>query len=170
MSAQMHEPGVAGATSGYGRDGGPGWSDAHESGRTSSEGMQEQFSWLADKTKSETTEAMQPMKESVRKIAQHQKDGFADTMGGFAKAVDAAAGQCGRESQAMSGMLSAAADTIRSASDSLRDRHIDDIAATVQHFARHRPVALFAGAVAAGFVLSRFLKSSAPEQSDRTTL
>jgi hypothetical protein len=49
-------------------------------------------------------------------------------------------------------------DTMASA---LRERSVDDMLGDVTDFARKQPALFFAGAVAAGFALSRFAKSSA---------
>jgi hypothetical protein len=43
----------------------------------------------------------------------------------------------------------------------LRQRSVDDILDSVTAFARKQPAFFFAGAVATGFALSRFAKSSA---------
>jgi ADP-dependent phosphofructokinase/glucokinase len=43
----------------------------------------------------------------------------------------------------------------------LRERKIDDILGTTADFARRQPALFFAGAIATGFALSRFAKSSA---------
>jgi hypothetical protein len=59
-----------------------------------------------------------------------------------------------------------AAGRMEQASSSLRDRSADELLATIGQFARARPGTFFAGAVLAGFALSRFLKSSA--EAERT--
>jgi hypothetical protein len=43
----------------------------------------------------------------------------------------------------------------------VRNQSIEDIITAIDEFARRQPVAFFGGSVLAGFVLSRFLKSSA---------
>jgi hypothetical protein len=43
----------------------------------------------------------------------------------------------------------------------LKERSVDDMLASVADFARRQPALFFAGAVATGFALSRFSKSSA---------
>jgi hypothetical protein len=43
----------------------------------------------------------------------------------------------------------------------LRERSVDDMLSTVAGVARSQPALFFAGAMAAGFALSRFAKSSA---------
>ena len=148
--------GSQGETAGAGAASGDGSQQGHRSAKN-------QFTWIADEAKAQAAETLRPMKDSARKVAQDQKDIIAERIGGFANAVDAAAGECSRESPATSEMLRAAAGSIRSASDSLRSHGIDDLTRTLQQFAEHRPAALFAGAILTGFALSRFLKSSASQ-------
>ena len=57
-----------------------------------------------------------------------------------------------------------AAERIDHAASDLRNRNLSDIAGSVRRLGQERPLALFGGAVLAGFVLTRFLKSG---QSDR---
>jgi hypothetical protein len=169
MASQIHGSSDAAATpSDHGSDGGH-WAGQHQrAGDSSSAGVQEQLGSMAEAAKAQAAEAVQPMKEAARKVAQDQKNIVADRMGQFARSIDAAAGQFGRESPTMGEVLSAAAGSIRNASESLRQRHIDDLSGALQEFGRKRPAALFAGAVAAGFAISRFVKSSAPEPSGRS--
>ena len=54
-----------------------------------------------------------------------------------------------------------AADRLEQASAALKERSLDDLVGTLGQFARNQPVAFFGTTVLAGFVLSRFLKSSA---------
>jgi hypothetical protein len=59
-----------------------------------------------------------------------------------------------------------AAERIDHAASDLRNRNFADIADGVRRLGQERPLALFGGAVLAGFVLTRFLKSA---QGDRTS-
>jgi hypothetical protein len=53
-----------------------------------------------------------------------------------------------------------AADQIERFTDSLRDRHLGDIVADIDDFARRQPTLFLLGAVAAGFVVGRFMAAS----------
>ena len=53
-----------------------------------------------------------------------------------------------------------AADGLESAASHLRSRSVEDLIGVFDRFARQQPVAAFAGAILAGFVVSRFIKSS----------
>ncbi|MGH9904058.1 MAG: hypothetical protein ACRD8U_00580, partial [Pyrinomonadaceae bacterium] len=53
-----------------------------------------------------------------------------------------------------------AAEGLAGFSGSLRQRDVDSLLAQAQDFARRRPAVFLGGALATGFVLARFLKSS----------
>ena len=79
---------------------------------------------------------------------------------GLGRAVHGAADEIGKEIPAAADYVHTAASTLESAADELRNRSIEDLIGTFTRFARQQPAAAFAGAVLAGFVLSRFLKSA----------
>jgi hypothetical protein len=138
------------------------WSSSSRSHGQSGGGIQEQLSLLADDAKAQATEALQPMKEKALDVASNQKNILADRIGGFARAMDGAAQQFAKEAPAAGDMLRGAAGSISNMSRTLRNKQIAELTGALDHFARNQPVALFAGAVVAGFALSRFLKSSSP--------
>ena len=53
-----------------------------------------------------------------------------------------------------------AAEGLETAAEHLRNRSVEDLIGTFNRFARQQPIAAFAGAILAGFVVSRFIKSS----------
>jgi len=57
--------------------------------------------------------------------------------------------------------IDAAADGLESVSDELGNQRIEDLARHAETFSRNFPVTVFAGAVAAGLVVSRILRSAA---------
>jgi hypothetical protein len=56
--------------------------------------------------------------------------------------------------------VKAAASRLEEGAGALRDRSLRDLMGTFNDFGRKEPFAVFAGAVLAGFAISRFLKSS----------
>jgi hypothetical protein len=60
-----------------------------------------------------------------------------------------------------------AAKSVEGLSNNLRNRSVDELMHAASDLARSRPGVFIAGAVAAGFALSRFLKSSVPDDSAR---
>jgi ABC-type transporter Mla subunit MlaD len=91
--------------------------------------------------------------------AETQKDRGADVMQGFAKAIRTAAGELDQQSPQVARTFRGAATSVESLSHSLRGQSIGELFGAASGFARKQPVAFFAGAVVAGFALSRFLKS-----------
>jgi hypothetical protein len=98
--------------------------------------------------------------EEARGFAEERKSAAADNVGRLSRAVHGAAEQLGHELPQAAGFIHSAADRLHSASKTMRERSLEDMVGDFTSFARRQPVAAFAGAVLAGFALSRFLKSS----------
>ena len=62
--------------------------------------------------------------------------------------------------------IDAAADGLDTVSEELNSQRIEDLARQAESFSRNYPVAVFAGAVAAGLVVSRILRSAAEGRLD----
>jgi len=102
------------------------------------------------------------VKAQTRRIVEEQKTAAADRIDSVAEATERAAGNLAREVPQAAQALHAMAERLDSAASALRERSIDDWISGAWDFARQQPFAFFAGAVATGFALSRFLKSSSP--------
>jgi flagellar hook-associated protein FlgK len=113
-------------------------------------------------TASATTDAI---KDRARHIAEQQKAAGADQIEGVARAVDAAADQLKGQMPTAAKYIDEVAGQVSAMASALRERSVDDIFGNVAGYARRRPVLFFAGALAAGFALSRFAKSSADRGS-----
>jgi len=101
-----------------------------------------------------------PLRDNLRDVAEQQKSAGADRLGELSHAVHGAASGMEQELPQAAQFIHAAADRLETASAKLRDRSVDDLVEGFGRFARQQPAAAFAGAVLAGFALSRFLKSS----------
>jgi uncharacterized phage infection (PIP) family protein YhgE len=134
--------------------------------RTSEHARQgtQDFSAAADDVKSTAHEAAGHLMEETRDFAEERKAAGADNMARLGNAVHGAADQLARELPQAAGFIHSAAETLQSASSSLRERSIEDMAAGFSNFARRQPAAALAGSLLAGFALARFLKSSSPRQ------
>lgn len=104
-----------------------------------------------------TTESL---KDKAREIAEEQKTAGAKRIRAVGKAVHDAADELSKEIPGAAGYIRSAAEQIEGASARLRASSVDDIVTRLERFARAQPAATFAGSVMAGFVLSRFMKSS----------
>jgi hypothetical protein len=62
-----------------------------------------------------------------------------------------------------------AADQIERFTDSIRDRHLGDIVADIDDFARRQPTLFLLGAVAAGFAVGRLMAASSERRHQGAT-
>jgi hypothetical protein len=107
-------------------------------------------------------EAAGQVKEQAYSAAGRQKDVAAQQMGGWAQALRSASDDLRSRGQEMAASyVGQAAEGLERASGTVRARDIDDLVGTIEDFARRQPVAFLGGAVAAGFGLARFMRSSA---------
>jgi hypothetical protein len=115
---------------------------------------------LADTAEVIKNKATEALRDTATDFAEAGKAQGAERIQRLGRAVHGAADQLGREIPQAADYVHSAADSIESAAAQLRDRSIEDLIGTFNRFARQQPVAAFAGAALAGFVLSRFIKSS----------
>ena len=104
-------------------------------------------------------EGAEQIKERAAQLAEQQKETGARQLSGVAGAVHAAADQLDQQLPGAARYIHDAAERIDHAASDLRNRNLSDIADGVRRLGHERPLALFGGAVLAGFVLTRFLKS-----------
>jgi hypothetical protein len=116
----------------------------------------------AREVKHEAHAAADQAKEQARSAATRQKDAAAQQMGGWAQALRTASDDLQRRGQdSTAAYVRQAADGLERASGTVRARDVDELIGSVEDFARRQPVAFLGGAVAAGFGLARFMRSSA---------
>jgi ElaB/YqjD/DUF883 family membrane-anchored ribosome-binding protein len=111
--------------------------------------------------KSEASTLAAGATEKARSLAEDQKNAGAERLSSVASAVDRAAGDLEEASPHTARLIRQAAAKVEDFSSQLRDSSVDDLVTTARDFARRQPVAVFGGAVVAGILLSRFLKSTA---------
>jgi len=107
--------------------------------------------------------------DELADTAEETKARGADLMEGFAGAVAKAAEELDRTAPSMAGYFRSAGDGVESLANTLRQRDVRDLLSTANAFARRRPEVLRGAAVAAGFLVSRFLKSSKPSAQQGDT-
>ena len=115
------------------------------------------FASAAEAIKDQAAEALRSTANDFAEAGKAQGAEHIDRLG---RAVHGAADELGREIPQAASYVHSAADGIESAAAQLRDRSVEDLISAFNRFARQQPVAAFAGAALAGFVLSRFIKSS----------
>lgn len=117
-------------------------------------------STLAGAAEALKNHAAEAIRDTAGDFAEQQKREGAERIKGFGRAVHGAADEIGKEIPQAADYVHSAADRLERAADDLRNRSIEDLVDGFTRFARQQPMAAFAGAVLAGFVLSRFLKSA----------
>ena len=108
------------------------------------------------------------LKSRALDYAETGKRTGADRLNSFAGAVERAAAEIEEESPETAHFIQKAAQGTQRFSSRLRDRSINDLASEARDIARRQPLLVFGGAVVAGLILARFLKSSEKQtaQSD----
>ncbi len=123
-------------------------------------GQAEQFSAAAGEAQNETSEAAQSMKSQARDFAEQQKATSAAQIGDVANAMHEAADDLHQKIPLAADYVTEVAGRLDGFASTLREKSVDQMVGNVTDFARKQLAMFFAGTVAAGFALSRFLKSS----------
>jgi len=97
----------------------------------------------------------------AEELADEQKNTGASRLDDVARAVHGAADELSGEMPEAAGFVHAAAARLEQGAGLLRDKSPRELVAQVHDFGRRDPLALFGGALVAGFALSRLLKSAA---------
>jgi hypothetical protein len=129
--------------------------------------MKEQVSSVAAAAKDEANTLIEPMKEKAMEMAEEQRKTGAVEVGRVAKAVQAVAGEIEKEIPQAAGYIRSAAEGLEQASSAIQNRSVGELVEFVETFARRNPAAFFGTSVLAGFVLSRFLKSTGERRPAR---
>jgi hypothetical protein len=105
----------------------------------------------------------------ITKAAEEQKARGAEAMQGFARAINSAASELEEQSPTVARYARDTAKQVDSLSSNIRGRSVTELMQAASDLARSQPALFFAGAMAAGFALSRFLKSSAAANGSTST-
>jgi hypothetical protein len=102
----------------------------------------------------------------LSKTAEEQKARGVEAIQGFVRAINSAAGELEKQSPQVASLVRDAAGKVESFSGSIGNRYVNDLIKAASELARSHPLLFFGGAVAAGFALSRFLKSTAKDNGE----
>lgn len=124
--------------------------------------MSEQASQAGEQIKQQASNWAEDAKSRGKQMLHERKSSAAEQMSGVARALRQSAEQCQQEEgqQGAGRVLEQAASGLEQLSDMLRKRDIDSMIEQAGTLMRRQPALFVGGAIAAGFVLSRFLKSS----------
>lgn len=117
---------------------------------------------LADAGKAEAKAMWDDTKATVRSALSEKQTSTAADLGQFAGALRNAARDIDQNST-VARVAQHTADSLERFSGTLRRKNFDGLVRDVQAFARSQPAVFLGMAVAAGFLATRFLKSSPPE-------
>lgn len=106
-------------------------------------------------------EIAEPLKEKAEQIAETQKEAGTSHVRTLASAVHGAARELEQGMPRLASSVHDAARKIEETAETIRNKNIDEMIDDLGRYAREQPGLVFGGAVVAGIVLSRFLKSSA---------
>ncbi|MDP9840496.1 ElaB/YqjD/DUF883 family membrane-anchored ribosome-binding protein [Neorhizobium huautlense] len=119
---------------------------------------------VTDFARNEATAATDKAKDA----ATDQKNVIAHKLGDVAMAMEKVAAELeGGENRDIGRLTRNLGNNLRSASDSIQDRSLGEIAGMAEDFGRKQPLAFLSIAAIAGLAASRFITSSAPK-SDRS--
>ena len=104
--------------------------------------------------------AAEALRNTAADFAETGKQQGAERIDRLGRAVHGAADELGKEIPQAADYVHTAAESLETAAEHLRSRSVEDLIGSFNRFARQQPVAAFAGAILAGFVISRFIKSS----------
>lgn len=117
---------------------------------------------MADQMRHEAHRLTEEAKSRGRSLLDGQKNAAAAEIEGMANALRTTAQQLSEQEQPSTAhYVYRASETLVRMADTLRDRDFGALIRQTEDFARHQPGIFLGGAVATGFLLSRFLKSSA---------
>lgn len=138
---------------------------AKETARGTLDQASAEASKLGHDLKAQGDELMSSARGRAEEFAHEQKAFGADQVHGIASAANKAADELEQTSPQLARYVRDAASAADDFSESMRTRKIGDILQDVTDYARREPVVFFGITVAAGFALSRFLKSTADRSS-----
>jgi hypothetical protein len=116
---------------------------------------------LRDATRDTARAAWDDARDMAREQLHARKRSAAQGLGDLAGALHDAAGRLEHEQQPQIARIAhTAAGSIERVADTLHRKDLDGLVRDAESFARRQPLAFLAGAVAAGFLAVRFLKSS----------
>jgi hypothetical protein len=103
--------------------------------------------------------------QELSRTAEAQKVRGAEAIQSFARAITSAAAEIETQSPQAARSVRDAASKVEGLSRNLRNHSVDDLLKVGADLARRQPMLFVGGALAAGFAVSRFLRSSSRDQT-----
>lgn len=108
-------------------------------------------------------------RDQGKAILSQQKEGAAQQVESVADALHTTADELQRRNPQVGRFVGFAAERLEGFSRQMRDKDLDSLIEDTQRWGRQSPAAFFAGSMAVGFLLSRFLKSSTTPPAPRSS-
>jgi hypothetical protein len=105
----------------------------------------------------------------LSKTVEDQKMRGVEAIQGFTRAINTAADQLESQSPLVARYVRDAVEKVEGLSENISSRNVQELLKATSDLARAQPLLFLGGAVAAGFALSRFLKSSARDANSEWT-
>jgi hypothetical protein len=107
------------------------------------------------------------MRHAAEEMVEQRKERAAEGVAGFADALRRTAGNLRGENETIARYAERAADRVEQLSETVRERHLGEIIAEVDEFARRQPTLFLIGALVAGFIAGRFVAASSERAEER---
>jgi hypothetical protein len=118
--------------------------------------------------KQQATNFASDIGHELSKTAEDQKMRGVEAIQGFTQAINTAADQLEGQSPLVARYVRDAVEKVEGLSENISSRNVQELLKATSELARAQPLLFLGGAVAAGFALSRFLKSSARNGSPQS--
>ena len=136
------------------------WSRGGRSTASLGEGLRRTARSASSLIREQASHLAQEIGHELTETGESQKERGVEAIRRFAKAIDSAASELRGQSPALAGSVHEAARQVEGLSDNLSNRNVGELVDSAIELARAQPALFVGGAVAAGFALARFLKSS----------
>ena len=100
--------------------------------------------------------------EQLSETAEAGVDRGADALGSLVRAMHAAGNEVNVDSPGLARSIDEAASHVEAFAETIRGRSLSELASSAAELAKRNPTVFLAGAIVAGFAVSRFVRSSAP--------
>jgi hypothetical protein len=115
----------------------------------------------------QATQLASDVGHELSRTAEAQKARGVEAIQGFSRAINAAAAELEGQSPLIAQYVRDAAEKVKGLSSNIEGRDVNELMKVASELARSQPLLFIGGAVAAGFALSRFLKSSANPRDEQ---
>jgi hypothetical protein len=168
MDYDTANPPPSGAPQGQ-RQGMPSGQEVRGAAAAVGDAVKDEYRALRDEAAQQVHATAETAKREAHDYAETQREAAGAGIGAFATALQAGASSLDEEGQRTAASFGhQAAASVQDLADWVQNRSVGELWQEAQRYTRQQPGVAFGGAVAAGFFLARFLKSSTPAPRNDT--